>query len=90
MEKFQMELSLYFCFEYFTFNYAIHNKLIRHGRNLHIPQPHLALRQKGVYCMSIKIFNSLPDYLTDLIHDRKQFVRKIKENLSHNPSYTVD
>jgi hypothetical protein len=35
--------------EYFTFNYAIHNKLTRDGRNLHVPQTHLAMRQKGVY-----------------------------------------
>jgi hypothetical protein len=37
--------------------------------------------------MSIKIFNSLPDYLMDLAHDRKLF---LKDVLIHNPSYTVD
>jgi hypothetical protein len=40
--------------------------------------------------MSIKIFNSLPDYITDLVHDKKQFVKEIKGILIHNPSYTVD
>jgi hypothetical protein len=35
--------------EYFTFNYTIHNKLTRHGRNLHVLQSHLAMRQKGVW-----------------------------------------
>jgi hypothetical protein len=39
--------------------------------------------------MSIKIFNSLPDYLIDLAHDRKQFIKEIKDVLIHNPSYTV-
>jgi hypothetical protein len=34
------------------------------------------MRQKGVYCMSVKIFNSLPDYLTDLVHDKMQIVGK--------------
>jgi hypothetical protein len=40
--------------------------------------------------MSIKIFNSLPDYLTDLVYDKKQFIKEIKVVLIHNPSYTVD
>jgi hypothetical protein len=60
--------------EYFTFNYTIHNKLTRHGRNLHVPQLHLAMRQKWVYYMSVKIFNSLSDYLIKLIHDKNQFI----------------
>jgi hypothetical protein len=51
---------------------------------------HLAMRQKGVYYMSVKIFNSLPDYLIKLIHDKNQFIGEMKYILSHNPSYTVD
>jgi hypothetical protein len=54
----------------FIFNYAIYNKSTRRGRNLHVPQSHLAMRQKGVYQMSVKIVNGLPDYLIDLIHDK--------------------
>jgi hypothetical protein len=41
------------------------------------------MRQKGVHCMSITIFNSLPDYLIDL-------AQKLKDVLIHNPSYIVD
>jgi hypothetical protein len=37
-----------------------------------------------------KNFNSLPDYLIDLVHDKKQVVKGIKDVLIHNPSYTVD
>jgi hypothetical protein len=48
------------------------------------------MRQKGVHCMSIKIFNSLPDYLSDLVYDKKQFIKEIRDVLVHNPSYTVD
>jgi hypothetical protein len=40
--------------------------------------------------MSIKIFNSLPDYLTDLVYDKKQFIKEIRDVLIHNLSYTVD
>jgi hypothetical protein len=31
---------------HFTFNYRIYNKSIRHGRDLHVPQSHIAMRQK--------------------------------------------
>jgi hypothetical protein len=48
------------------------------GGNLHVPQSHLAMRQKGVHCMGIQIYNSLPVYLTDLLHDKKQFITEIK------------
>jgi hypothetical protein len=48
------------------------------------------MRQKGVHCMGIKIFNSMPDYLIDLAHDKKQFIKEIKDVLIHNPSHTVD
>jgi hypothetical protein len=43
------------------------------------------MRQKGVQCMSIKIFNSLPDYLSDLVYDKKQFIKEIKDVLIHHP-----
>jgi hypothetical protein len=56
--------------ENFTFNYSIYKRPTRHERNLHVPQSHLAMRQKGVHCISIKIFSSLPDYLIDLVHDK--------------------
>jgi hypothetical protein len=75
---------------HFTFNHTIYSKSTRHGRNLHVPQSHLAMSQKAVYYMSVKIFNSLPNYLIDLVHDKKQFMKEIKDILIHNPSYTVD
>jgi hypothetical protein len=44
----------------------------------------------GTLKSQFAIFNSLPDYLIDLVHDKKQFVKEIKDVLIHNPSYTVD
>jgi hypothetical protein len=40
--------------------------------------------------MCVNIFNSLPDYLIKLIHDKNQFIGEIKYILSHNPSYTIE
>jgi hypothetical protein len=75
---------------HFTFNCAIHNKSTRHRRNLHVLQSHLAMRQKKVHYMSVKIFNSLPASLIDLVRDEKQFIRKLGEILIHNSFYSVD
>jgi hypothetical protein len=74
---------------HFTFNHTIYNKPTRHRRNLHVPQSHLAKRQTGVYYMSVKLFNSLPNYLLDLVHDKNSY-KKINDILIHNPSDTVD
>jgi hypothetical protein len=34
--------------------------------------------------------NFMPDYLIDLVHDKKQFIKEMKDVLIHNPSHTVD
>jgi hypothetical protein len=62
----------------------------RHKGNLHVFQSHPLLRQKGVHYMSINIFNSLPTYVRDLVHDGKQFIGKLKEILINNSFYSVD
>jgi hypothetical protein len=64
--------------EHFTFNYSVYKRSTRHGRNLHVPQSHLAMSQEGVHCMCIKFFNSLPDYLIDLVNDKKAVYKRNK------------
>jgi hypothetical protein len=76
--------------EYFIFNDAIHDKTTIHKGNLHVLQSHLAIRQKGVYYMRIKIFNSLPSHVRNLVQDRKLFLGKLKEILIDNSFYSVD
>jgi hypothetical protein len=70
--------------EHFTFNFTVHNKLTRTRGNLHILQSHLSIRQKGVHWVSVKIFNSLPKFLVDLLEDETVFVERLKEILIHN------
>jgi hypothetical protein len=40
--------------------------------------------------MSVKIFNSLPKFLVDLLEDETMFVERLKEILIHNAFYSVD
>jgi hypothetical protein len=52
---------------------------------------HLTNRQKGVYYMSVKIFNSLiPKFLADVLENETLFIGKLKEILIHNVFYLVD
>ena len=46
---------------YLSLNSEIHNKLTRYMKCLHVTQVNLSLYQKGVYYMSIKVFNSFPN-----------------------------
>jgi hypothetical protein len=40
--------------------------------------------------MNVKIFNSLPKFLVDLLEDGTMFVERLKEILIHNAFYSVD
>jgi hypothetical protein len=74
----------------FTFSCTVHNKLTRNRGNLHVLQSCLSIRQKGIHYMSVKIFNSLPKFLIDLLEDGTMFVERLKEILIHNAFYSVD
>ena len=76
--------------ELFTFNCVVHNKLTRNRGNLRIPQAHLPNRQNGVYYMSVKIFNSLPKILVDVLENDTLFIGKLKEILIHSAFYSAD
>jgi hypothetical protein len=76
--------------ELFTFNCTVHNKLTRNRGSLHVLQSHLSIRQKGIHCMSVKICNSLPKFLVDLLEDETMFVKRLKEILIHDVFYSVD
>jgi hypothetical protein len=63
---------------------------MRNIGNLHVPQSHLSIRQKGVHYRSAKIFNSLPKFLVDSLKDETTFLERLKEILTHNAFYSVD
>jgi hypothetical protein len=57
----------------FTSNFTIHNKKTSQNMDLHLPSSKLTIYQKGIYYMSIKIYNSLPIQIKETAHDVKQF-----------------
>lgn len=51
--------------EIYTFNFTVHDINMRNKLQLHKQTANLALYQKGVYQMSIKILNELPEYIAE-------------------------
>jgi hypothetical protein len=74
----------------FTFNSDAHSINTRHKTNLHPPLLRLSKHQKGVYCMGIKLFNSLSSRVKDLNNNKTQFKKELKKILLRGSFYTVD
>jgi hypothetical protein len=68
----------------------IHSKNTRQSVDLYQPLTRLSVYQKGTFYMDIKIFNSLPSKIKDLIHNIKQFKRVLKNFLYLNSFYTLE
>jgi len=55
-----------------------------------VPQVNLSLHQKGVYYMSVKVFNSLPNCVADLVQNKKKFIGKLKSVFRQLSLYLVN
>jgi len=58
---------------YFTPNSVFYDSNTRHRNNLHLPKATLAMYQKGVYYLGIKVFNGLPRALKDISSKPSKF-----------------
>jgi hypothetical protein len=56
--------------EYFTFNSSVHNTDTRKRLQLHRPLAYSTSFQMGVYYVSTKIFNKLPQCIANLVMDK--------------------
>jgi len=70
----------------YTLNFTVH------GINMvNKPQLHkTAAIPEGVYYLSIKIFNELPEYTVVLVVDRKCFVSTLEKYLFNKPFYSLE
>jgi hypothetical protein len=57
--------------EKFTSNTEVHNIYTRNKLKLHKPISNLTLYQKGVYYVSIKIFNRLTDCIARVVENKR-------------------
>jgi len=74
----------------FTFNSSVHNKNTRLRLKLHKPSVKLKMYQRSVYYNCINVYNKLPDDLSNLILNKKQFLTQLKKYLIDKPFYTLE
>jgi hypothetical protein len=70
--------------EQFKSNSQIHSINTRHINNLHHPTCNLTAFQKGTHYLGIKVFNSLPPSIKNIVDDMKQFKFALKSFLLLN------
>ena len=71
-------------------NTEVHNINTRNKLQLHQPINNLTLYQRGVYYMSIKIFNKLPEHITDSIRNKRRFIVRLKQYLINKSLYSLE
>jgi hypothetical protein len=76
--------------ERFTPNIDVHNFNTRSKLKLHKPVSSLTLYQKGVYNMSIRIFNKLPEHITNLAGNKKFFISTLSQYLVSKSLYSLE
>jgi len=75
---------------YFTPNSVFNDRNTRHRNDLHLPQETLAMYQKGVYYLGIKIFNGLPRALKDISSKPGKFKIALRKCLETQSFYSLD
>jgi hypothetical protein len=65
----------------FTSNSEVHNINTINKLKLHKPISNLTLYQKGVYNMVIRIFSKLPEYIANLIRNKRIFIATLSQYL---------
>jgi len=74
--------------EIFTPNIEVHNFNTRNKLKLHKPVSSLTLYQKGVY--DIRIFNKLPEHVTNLAGKKKIFISTLRQYLVSKSLYSLE
>ena len=76
--------------ERFTPNIDVHNFNTRSKLKLHKPVSSLTLYQKGVYNMSIRIFNKLPEYIINLAGNKKFLLSTLRQYIVSKSLYSLE
>jgi hypothetical protein len=63
---------------------------MRSRLQLHKPIANLTLYQKGLYYMSIKIFNELPEHIAELVEDKKHFISTLRKYFVDKSYYSIE
>jgi len=71
-------------------NFIVHSINARNKLQLHKATATFTLYQKGVYYMLTQIFNELPQYISELLVNKKCFISNLKKYLINKSSYSLE
>jgi hypothetical protein len=74
----------------YTCNFTVHGINTRNKLQLYKPASNLALYQRGVFFMSIKVFNKLSGFIADIVSDKKRFILTLKKCLNEKSFYSLE
>jgi hypothetical protein len=74
----------------YTCNFTVHGINTINKLQLYKPASNLALYQRGVFFMSIKVFNKLPGFIADTVSDKKRFILTLKKYLIEKSFYSLE
>ena len=75
---------------YLTLNFSVHGINVRKIVQLHRPIANFASYQRGVYYVSMKIFNKWPASIAELVKDKKLFILTLKRFLIVESFYSIN
>jgi hypothetical protein len=73
----------------FTLNSDKYNLNLRRINNFYLSSSYLTTYQNGVYCMGIKVYNSLPPYIKGEFHNPRKFETCLKHFLHVHYFYSL-
>jgi hypothetical protein len=76
--------------EYFTFSFSMHSINTRKKLQLHRLIANFMSFQIGMYYVSIKTLNKLPEFIANLVMDKKHFVLALKRLLIIQSCYSIN
>jgi hypothetical protein len=74
----------------FLVSSQIHHTHNRQHANFHQQSVNVTKYQKGVYCLGVKVFNTLPTYIKAEFNNPKKFKVTLQKFLCENSYYSLD
>jgi hypothetical protein len=74
----------------YTCNVTVHGINTRNKLQLYKPASNLALYQRGVYFMNIKVFSKLPGFIADIVSDKRRLILTLKKYLIEKSFYSLE
>jgi hypothetical protein len=74
---------------FYTCNVTVHGINTRNKLQLYKLASNLALYQRGVYFICVKVFNKLPGFIADIVSDKRCYILTLKKYVIEKFFYSL-